>query len=342
MFGPKSELRFTAALLSAALAVTGTAALSQPANASDQSLNSSVSFLASKFVGGKALDGLSPGTPDYGFTLEAILQRRAAGQRLKAVGTTDASQDLATTVKAVLADTTVASKSAVFGYAYDSNKSLKPGLAGKFLFTSIAVGVPNAPLRNAIVSDFKKAIAKDGALANSNGNAFDYAWAVLGLSAVGQPKLADIVAVKLCTLQRADGGFGLDQTGSTTTSSADSSGLALQSLALAKRTGTKAQLAIYAKAIQADFTYLKGTEVAGNHWESFGDYDVNGTAYAAMGLKANGNGITAVQSWLKSKLATTGGFVTPWSNGLGDVYATAQAIVPALGLSYLNLLPTSK
>jgi hypothetical protein len=61
-----------------------------------------------------------------------------------------------------------------------------------------------------------------------------------------------------------------------------------------------------------------------------------------MGLKAAGGNITAIQSWLKTRVAPTGGLTTPWSNGVGDVFATAQGYVPLLGLSYLNLIPVKK
>ena len=79
MFGPKSGLRVLAALTIAAL--TATTPLSS-ANAANGDYASTVRFLADKFVDGKALDGFTPGTPDYGFTLEAMLQRKAGGQKL--------------------------------------------------------------------------------------------------------------------------------------------------------------------------------------------------------------------------------------------------------------------
>ena len=324
MFGPKSGLRVLAALTIAAL--TATTPLYN-ANAANGNYATTVKFLADKFVDGKALDGFTPGTPDYGFTLEAMLQRKAGGQKLT---------DQMVAVKANLADGTSLSKSIVAKYAYGSDKRIKPGLAGKFLFTSVAIGVPNAPLRNAVVADLKKALSTDGAI--TSGNSFDYAWAILGLATNRQEKIANLAALKLAKLQRPDGGFGLDQTGDTLTSSADATGIAMQALALAKKSGTKSQIAVGQKALVAAAKYLRSTQVAGDHWESFGDVDVNGTAYAAMGLKAAGANVTAIQTWLKSRVAATGGLTTPWSNGQGDVFATAQGVTALLGLSYLNLI----
>jgi len=330
MFGPKSGSRLIATALAAAFII---ATPISAANAANETYPSTVKFLSDAFVAGKALDGFTPGKTDYGFTLEAMLQRKAGGQKLI---------DQLTAVKAVLADTTVASKSAVATYAYDVDKKIKPGLAGKFLFTSIALGVPNAPLRNSLISDLKKSVASDGAIALAKDNSFDYAWAILGLATNNQAKLANQVAVKFAALERPDGGFGTDQTGDITKSSADATGIALQAFALAKKTATKSQAAIEQKTMVGASAYLRSSQVAGDHWEAWGDADVNGTAYAAMGLKAAGGKISAIQTWLKGRLAPTGGLTTPWSKGLGDVFATAQGIVPLMGYSYLDLIPAKK
>jgi hypothetical protein len=61
-----------------------------------------------------------------------------------------------------------------------------------------------------------------------------------------------------------------------------------------------------------------------------------------MGLNAVGAGNKAIQTWLKSRLAPSGGLTTPWSNGAGDAFATAQGYVPLIGLSYLDLIPVKK
>ena len=329
MFGPKTGLRLLVAVLISALAI---AAPTSGASAAPSEYSNTLTFINGKFIDGKTLDGLSPGSPDYGFTLEAMLQRKALGQKLL---------DQLPAVKANLADTTVFSKSAVSSYAYSTSgatKTVRPGLAGKFLFVSAALGVPNAPLRNALIADLKKAIASNGLIASSTGNTFDYAWAILGLSSNNQQKFANTVAQKLIGFQHADGGFGTDQTGDTLASSSDSTGIALQSLAFAKRTATSSQAARLQKVLVSASAYLRSTLVTGDHWEAWGDIDVNGTAYAAMGLKAAGAKITAIQSWLKARLAPTGGLVTPWSNGSGDIFATAQGIAPLLGLSYLDSL----
>jgi hypothetical protein len=329
MLGPKTELRVLAAIVAlvCALAAPPAAAFAAPSEYS-----STLTFLSEKFVGGKTLDGFSPGNPDFGFTLEAMLQRKALGQKLI---------DQLAAVKANLADTTVFNKASVYNYAYTitgTTRVIKPGLAGKFLFVSAALGVPNAPLRNGIIADLKKAVGSNGLIASSNGNTFDYAWTILGLATNQQNKLANVLAQKLVGLQRQDGGFGTDLTGDVNSSSADATGIAIQSLVYAKRSASSAQATIEQKSLVSASAYLKTSQLGGDHWESFGDVDVNGTAYAAMGLKAAGANITSVQAWLKARVAPGGGLTTPWSNGVGDVFATAQGVTPLLGLSYLNLV----
>lgn len=331
MFGPKSGFRVMAAVI---VAVVTAATPLAGALAATETYPSTVKFLTDKFVGGKVLDGFTPGTPDYGFTLEALLQRRAAGQKI--------SDKLFVPAKTILADSTSLTKSLVSTYVYGADKKIKPGMAGKFLFVSAAVGAPNAPLRNAVVADLKKSISSNGSITAVAGNTFDYAWVILGLATNGQSKLANTVAASLIALQRQDGGFGMDQTGNTASSSADATGLALQGLVLAKKSATKSQVTSLQKSIVLASQYLRANQVTGNHWDAFGDADVNGTAYAAMGLKAAGGNITAIQTWLKSRLAAGGGLTTPWSNGAGDVFATAQGYVPLIGLSYLNLIPVKK
>ena len=329
MFGPKTELRVSVALLLAALTF---AAPGLPVSAAQSDYSNSLTFITSKFVAGKTLDGFSAGTPDYGFTMEAMLQRKALGQKLV---------DQLTAVKANLADTVVFAKSAVANYAYslDSTlKTIKPGLAGKFLFVSSVLGVPNAPLRNGLISDLKKAIASNGAIAAANANTFEYSWAILGLATNNQPKLANLAAQKLTSLERPDGGFGTDQTGNTFASSADATGIALQALTFCKRSASPAQLVKLKKSIASASAYLRSTQVTGDHWEAFGDVDVNGTAYASMGLKAAGGNVATIQLWLKARIAPTGGLTTSWSNGSGDIFATAQGMVAVMGLSYLDLV----
>jgi hypothetical protein len=166
--------------------------------------------------------------------------------------------------------------------------------------------------------------------------AIDYAWVALGLNSYEEYTLANKVIQKMLTMQNADGGFGeVDPLIST----ADATGLALQAINLRQDFGTDAQDKKRAAAEKKAVAYLLATDVDGNHWFGYGEASVNSTAYAAMGLKAAGRKITKYSTWLGTKLALKGGFTTSWSKGLGDKFATAQAYVPLVGKSYLDLLP---
>ncbi len=326
MFGPKSGLLKITAILSI---ITSTIAVAAPAQAADATTNAASNFLTSKFVEGKAVEGFTPGKFDFGITLESMLQRKAAGRSL-------ASQNAA--VNFVL-NTRVAS--GLDYLASPSDKTLLPGLAGKFLFTAKALKAPVAPNSNKVLAALKKTIATDGTIAGSTGNTFDYAWVVLGLQSLGQTALATKVEAKLIALAKTDGGFGYDQTADSTNSSVDSTGIALQALASLKGLGgarlAAANKVTTTKAV-AWLNAQKITDAQGPHWESWGAFDVNGTAYAAMGLKAAGQNIAAIGTWLKTKIAADGGVASAWSAGKGDAMATSQSIVPMIGLSYLDLL----
>jgi squalene cyclase len=136
--------------------------------------------------------------------------------------------------------------------------------------------------------------------------------------------------------QLKDGGFndGYD----LGQGSPDGTGIVLQALAAVKGQGTPHQRKSAATAIKKAVAYLQKTSIDGKYFESWGDFNMNGTVYAAMGLKAVGANYSKFRTWINSKLATDGGLQTPWSEGAGDTYATAQGAVALLGKSYLDLL----
>ena len=330
MFGPKSPrktLGKLAILTSLALSIS-TAAIT-PATAAEN-YSSTVSFLAKSFVNGRALEGFTAGTMEYGFTLDAMMQLKAGGrslvQQLPAVnymlGTR--SQPLGT---------------ASNGYLFnkDAALSLNVGRAGKFLFTSEVIDVPNNSIRYDVFKRLAARInSKTGEITGVTSGAIDYAWVALGLNSYQEHTLANKVVQKMLTLQNTDGGFGeVDPLVSTP----DSTGLALQAINLRQDFGTTAQDKKRADAEKKAVAYLISTSVDKNHWNAYGEASVNSTAYAAMGLKAAGKKISAYSLWLKNQLAPKGGFMTSWSAGAGDKFATAQAIAPLLGKSYLDLLP---
>lgn len=307
-------------------------AIGAPASAANP-YGSTVTFLSNAMVKGKALDGYPAGTPEYGFTLEAMMQ-------LKAGGKTFVQQLPAITYMLSTKTQPLGSSSKGYLFNKDTTKSLKVGRAGKFLFTSEAINVPNNAIRFEV---FKKLSArinnKTGEISGTEAGVIDYAWVALGLNSYQEYTLANRVVQKMLTLQNADGGFG---EADLVTSTPDATGLALQAINYRETFGSDSEdnkrLASEKKAT----AYLLATDVEDSYWSAYGGPSVNSTAYALMGLKAAGKKSSSLAkhvAWLKSKLASTGGFITDWSNGSGDVFATSQAYVPLIGKSYLDLLP---
>lgn len=328
--GPKSGLRKIAAIFSITCLVgltTGT-----PASAANP-YASTVSFLSNAMVKGKALDGYPTGTPEYGFTLEAMLQ-------LKAGGKTFVQQLPAITYMLSTKTQPLGSSSKGYLFNRDTAKTLKVGRAGKFLFTSEAINVPNNAIRYEVFKKLSARInSKTGEISGTEAGVIDYAWVALGLNSYQEYTLANRVVQKMLTLQNTDGGFG---EADLLTSTPDATGLALQAINYRETFGSDSEdnkrLASEKKAA----AYLLATDVEDSYWSAYGGPSVNSTAYALMGLKAAGKKSSTLAKhvgWLKSKLAPTGGFITDWSNGSGDVFATSQAYVPLIGKSYLDLLP---
>jgi Cu/Ag efflux protein CusF len=340
MFRTKSGLRKIAAIISitAALSITAPAAAQAAAAAPGDRHVKTETFIRSAFNGYKTLAGFSG---DYGIALEMILQRSAAGESLAQLGTP---------VSYLLGKTAVTGGTTTrMGYLFntDSVKTLKPGLAGKFVFTSQAVGAPTEGLQWMILKDLKRCISSTGSIAGAT-NDLDYAWVLLALRAFGETEQAEIVTKKIIQLQNSDGGFS----SYGTASAVDASALMLQALSLNKYDGTEKQNSARANAINKAFGYVKASDTLNKKITySDGNFDVNSTGYAAMAFDAladgmrEGTGKTAVKrlqnsyaSQLAAQVSDGGGFEVYWAVGAGDVMATSQAYAGMLFKNYIELL----
>ncbi len=317
MFETKTGLRKIATLIS----IISLVAFGSVSSASAEVKQAdTIRYLASQFVNKQYLEGFSAGKADFGFTIEALLQLRAAGQTAKSFKPAVAYN---------LQSASVAGTATKVGSLF-VDKKFQTGRGGMFLFASRAYNLPKSSLRTSVLNLVKANVRSTGEVIDANGNTFIYGWTVLGLWASGESKLATSVANKLASLARPDGGFGTDQTGDTLTSSADATGMALMALASVNKSKSTAS----SKAIN----WLTKTAIVKDHFEAWGDVDVNSTAYAAMGLKAAGQNTAAIQAWLVGRLAEKGGLVTPWSEGKADKFATAQGYLALIGSSYLSLI----
>ena len=334
----KTELRTiaTATIITALILTTlfsGSAQAAKPSGSGSSSTSSTSAFLTQSFYNGQFVAGFTPGVADAGFTLDALLQRKAAGQ---------SSAKLSKAIRYNLLNTEITgTPQTKSGYLYTVDApSLKPGLAGKFLFTSAALKAKNATLRVQIIRELKSKISESGFISASNASGIDHSWVVLGLATNQSLALARSVAYRLTALQHRDGGFGPDTNGDFAVSGIDSTGLALQALAIAKNNGSSRNNKLITRAIYKAVNYLK-TSASGDlkdHWEAWGDYDLNGSAYAVMGLKAVGQNVSSYVTWLKTKVSSDGGLMVPWSAPAGDVFATAQGYVALSGSDYLSLV----
>jgi hypothetical protein len=327
---PRFGLRFFASAIALSMAITAVG--SQPAQAA-VAYPSTVSFLAKSMVEGKVLDGLEAGIPEFSLTLEAMMQLKAGGRELV---------KQLPAVRHMLSNRTQPFGTLSRGYLFnaDESKSLKTGLAGKFLFTSEVLDVPNNSIRFELFRRLSSSInSKTGEIAGVTAGSIDYAWVAMGLNSYQENTLANKVVQFMLTLQNADGGFGeADRLVSTPFAT----GLALQAINYRQTFGSDQEDALRAAAEKKAVSFLLRTDVEENHWTTSGQASVSSTAYAVMGLKAYGARKTTLArytNWLKAQLAAKGGLKTPLSNGEGDKFATAQSYVPLIGKSYLDLLP---
>lgn len=338
MFEAKSGLRIIATVAATAAIITlagsQVPAIAAPTGSNHTAIaankfQSTDEFLKNSFTNGQFVAGFTPGKPDFGFTIEAILQRKALGE---------SSGSLSPAVDYSLNNAAVTGTEAnPTGYLFDGSQRVKLGIAGKFAFASAVLKANNGANRKQVLNDILSKIDGTGDIAaNMSANTFDRAWVVLALEANGFTRQATALGVHMISHQLADGGFndGYD----LGKGSPDGTGIVLQALGSLRHQGTKGQQRVIAAAIGKAVGYLKANLVSGNHFEAYGDYNINGTEYAAMGLTAAGQKPTAIQAWLVGKLATDGGLQTSWSGGAGDVYATAQGALALLGQSYLNLI----
>ncbi len=319
-----SGLRSSAKSIATVVAATLVLALSA-CSSTTTNYPQTAHFLQSKFSA-KGVEGFSAGVIDYGFTLEALTQLLASGAELN-------SQ-----VKQAATNLWAQSAQPTSGYLLDTEtRSVKPGLAGKALVFGKVYAKQGDATFFAIKSELESEVSANGELDGSNGNAFDYGWAILGLTAAGSSK-ASILATKLSSLIREDGGFGSDLSASTTSSSADATGIALMAFAATKGKGDATQETTKDVAAARALAWLSKNALKANHFEAWGDVDVNGTEYAAMGLEAQSKNISAYRAWLSDRIANDGGLITPWSGKAGDTFATIQGLLVLDGRSYTDLV----
>ncbi len=318
--------------LSAAIALLSALILSisTVATANDASpFASTIKFLQGKFVGGQFVEGYTPGKPDWGFTVESMLQLKGSGvantAQAKAIAyNLTSAANLGTPTHAV-------------GFLYAPDHALLSGRAGEFLFAAKVFGVTSTPIYKSVLTAVQSQVSAAGVIGKANTNTFTYAWVTLGLTASGNTKLAAAVAGQLAALARPDGGFGTDLTGDTTTSATDATSIALLAFKVTSNLGSASEKKARSAASTSALAWL-ATNAVGDHFEAWGDIDVNGTDYTVMALSAWGKSTAKFSKYLVGRIGSDGGITTPWSAPKGDTFATAQGLLALSGRSYLDLL----
>lgn len=324
MLQTKSGSRFFATIAAVVLAA-GTLSTPQAALAGD---DKTAEFLKASFSNGKFIEGFTPGVADFGFSLEGLLQRKALGE--------STSSMRAAVAYLLQSKSSTGTTVNYTGYLF-SKGQLRLGQIGKWSFASKVLGANNLSTRKSVLTAAAAKLGTNGDFSvDSAANTYDRAWMVLGLVANGYSAQACRLAQAILRNQSSDGGW--DDGYTIGESSPDGTGIVLQALAAAKRVETgSANLKRLNGAISRAVAYLNGSIVT-DHFESWGDYNTNGTAYAAMGLNAVGKPNQKIKAWLQGKVSGDGGLETPWSGGAGDPYATAQGAIALQGGSYAAMI----
>ena len=161
MFETKTGLRKFATLITVAAFVF---AATPPANSAVK-YASTVRFIASKFVNKQYVEGFSAGKADYGFTIESLLQLRAAGQT---------ANSFKPAVEYNLQNASVVGTSSTKVGAHYVDQKFQSGRGAMFLVASKAYGLPKSALRTNVLTSLKASIKPTGEIADANGNTFEH------------------------------------------------------------------------------------------------------------------------------------------------------------------------
>ncbi|MEI8231140.1 MAG: hypothetical protein WCG32_01020 [Actinomycetes bacterium] len=270
-------------------------------------------FVFDKFNGGEFLDAFTPDKPEAGITLEAMAQLSALGFDKNKQG------------KAI-------------AWAKSNTESFDSiGLKATYVFTAHSLGFADDETVRTAATEVVGGVGDSGSLPGSNN--FVYSWVIFALLAEDKKELANQVALHLSALAETDGGFKFVQGDPKSADAADVTAFALMAMKASLGTGDNTAEATKEFAVSKAKTWLISNETDGNHWSSYGDPDVSGSAYAIMALTTMDVDVTAANEWLQSRISPTdGGVSAPWTEPAGDLFSSAQSLLPLSKLSFIDVL----
>lgn len=270
-------------------------------------------YVFEKFNNGQFLDTFTPGEPEEGITLEAMVQLSALGY--DSTKQFKASQWTAQNV--------------------DSFDSI--GLKATYVFAAHALGFAEDQSVRSAVDAIIAGVEQDGSLTGSNN--YVYSWVIFALLAEDKKELANRVALKLSTLAEVSGGYKYIQGDQQNPIATDVTSFSIMAMKASLGTGSETDEAAKEFAISKSKAIVVGSRVDGTHWESYGDLDMSGTAYAIMAMVSLDQDVTESVDWLKTKISPTeGGVIAPWSEPHSDLFSSAQSLLALSKLSFVDVL----
>ena len=270
-------------------------------------------FVFDKFNGGEFLDTFTPDTPEPGITLEAMAQLSAFGydkdKQDKAIAWAKSHTEL-----------------------FDSI-----GLKATYVFTAHALGFADEVTVRTAAAAVAAGVGDSGSLPDSNN--FVYSWVIFALLAEDKKELANEVALKLSGLSETDGGYKYFQGDPQSPDAADVTAFALMAMKASLGTSDSTAEATKEFAVSKAKTWLTSNQTEGTHWSSYGDVDVSGSAYAIMALTAMDVDVASSREWLQSRISPTdSGVRAPWTDPAGDLFSSAQSLLPLSKLNFIDVL----
>jgi len=269
-------------------------------------------YIYSQFLNGENLAIFGSDKGDLGATMEAIIQLRGSGY--------DVSK-FKKAKKWLLARTGLMTTQ---------------DLMGLFLVTAKTLNFIDSPEAKDIKTKLIESAGQD--IAHLNLNVYQRSWAVLGLVAAGDQKLANAKALEICSLNSSTGGFKINLNDSTATDTADVTGLAILALVSTQGLGSSEDESLKTLTISRAKAWLLTQSISKTYWLGYGNYDVSGTAYAAMGLLSIGEDVSASIDWLKTLKVKGEGLKSANSDPNTDVFATLESLLLLNNKTFLDVL----